>query len=808
MTDVIAFWLVALLIGACALPIGFATFRRLPDAGAGLALPLGLLLVGYAYFVLRIIGALHQGRGGYLFAIVLLAVLALAVSGRDRRFRATLQRSWPGVMIATGVFTLSFFAYVTFRSYNAEIVGTEQPMDFMYLNAMLQSPDYPPHDPWLAGERASYYYFGYLQVGVLTGASGVPASTGYNLGLAYTFAAAATAIASLAAALARWALGTRGRRWVIAAAVLAPMLLLGLGSLSVVFEWAAAHGHYSQGLYKAFGVEWLIPCKDGIRENCFSGNISPRTSEWFPTEYWFWWRGSRIIPNTITEFPFFSFLLGDLHPHVMAIPLVMLSVGVTATTWRGRSLLSWRTLRRQPFPALLIALILGALAFQNAWDVLTFSGMFVVAVFVRNLRLVRFLPATIASANYLAPVAVVAVLAYLPWYLDFSSQASGFYPYIGAGTRPAHAFLQFGALLLATLVALAWCFRKEDRSVLLRSASFTLWVPLLPLFLWAALAAYRGEYGKAVDARGAGGWVTLVLYGSTVWALTTAFVVLSIARRSAAPLLGFAAVGALLIFGAELFFIRDVFFGAVPRLNTVFKLTYQAWMLLSLAGAVALAIALERAWSGRSRAGWVAVPVLVIVSLGFVYPLTAIPNRTNNFDGTDSSIDGLARLARNDPAEYALQQWVRDHTGTGDIIIEASGRTWRRDASGQAVLADGGVDYSDSGRIGSRTGRQTPIGWYFHEIQWRGDTPAVRDLLGKRQDLVDHAYTATDHATVLDSMRQTGARYLVVGSVERSRYAGLMPKFAEFLDTAFDTGDLGNGRSAQVYRLPAVAVAR
>ena len=57
-------------------------------------------------------------------------------------------------------------------------------------------------------------------------------------------------------------------------------------------------------------------------------------------------------------------------------------------------------------------------------------------------------------------------------------------------------------------------------------------------------------------------------------------------------------------------------------------------------------------------------------------------------------------------------------------------------------------------------------------------------------------------------MHQTAARYLVVGSVERSRYAGLMPNFADFLDTAFDTGDLGNGRSAQVFRLPAVAASR
>ena len=285
--------------------------------------------------------------------------------------------------------------------------------------------------------------------------------------------------------------------------------------------------------------------------------------------------------------------------------------------------------------------------------------------------------------------------------------------------------------------------------------------------------------------------------------LATAFISLAVARRPVAPVLGFAALGALLLFGAELFFIGDIFIGGVPRLNTVFKLTYQAWILFSVAGAVAIAGSLSRIRKA-SAAAWLAAPALLLVAVGLAYPLTAIPNRTNNFDGTNSSIDGLAFLARNDPAEYALQQWVRKNTAPGDIIIEASGRTWRRDSSGNLTIADAGVDYSDAGRVASRTGRQSPIGWYFHEVQWRGDTPTVQKLLTGRQDLVDSTYTATSPAIVLEAMQNLGAKYLIVGSVERARYAGLMPNFGAFLDTAYDSGDLG-GRSAQVYRLPDLA---
>src|SRR3970040_1359630 len=214
MAPVLAFWAVSLLVGALALPVAFLFLRRLPDSGAGMSFALGLVLTGYGYFTLRTASILPPGRGGYILALSLLGLLSAFVAGGDRRFAATLRRLWPALITVAGLFTLAFFLFVAFRSYVPNIADTEEPMDFMYLNATVTSPEYPPHDPWLAGERASYYYFGYLQVGGLTRVAGISPSTGYNMGLAFTFAAAATGIGSLVYALARWALVRRARRWV------------------------------------------------------------------------------------------------------------------------------------------------------------------------------------------------------------------------------------------------------------------------------------------------------------------------------------------------------------------------------------------------------------------------------------------------------------------------------------------------------------------------------------------------------------------------------------------------------------------
>ncbi|MCA9844100.1 MAG: hypothetical protein KC491_05540 [Dehalococcoidia bacterium] len=785
MIGVLAFWIGALVIAAAALPIAFVLLRRFPDAGAGLTPVLGLVLSSYTYFILRTLHVLESGRGGSLLAVSLLALVGVVVARADRRFTATLQRIGPQAVLYAGIFTIAFFSYAAFRSYQSSIGGTEQPMDLMYLNAMLVSPEYPPHDPWLAGEPASYYYFGYLQAAMLTNVAGVPASVGYNLGLAAVFASSAAAVASVAAAVARWIFRTDRRRLVPVAASAAIVLLLFASSLIGIFEWSAAHETTSRPLYEAFGVENILPCEPdaGSEADCYRGGAVNRTNSWYPTEFWFWWRGSRVIDGTITEFPFFSFLLGDLHPHLTSIPLVLLALALAASTFRSRKPRSFATIRGQPFSCLAIAIVLGALAFQNAWDVITFAGLFVVAVMAVNLRRAPVTKAAVSTIGYTGPILLTAIVAYLPWLLDFHTAAGGLYPYVGTGTPPLEGFLQFGAPITASLALLAWVARRVPPGDWLRVAPFALWVPVLPLLLWAPLAAYHGELGNGLGARGAGGWITLALLGAITWANLTAAATLAARGRAAAIALAFAGLATLLLYGAELFLVRDVFYGSVPRLNTVFKLGYQAWILLAIAGGVGLASLLARGPS-RMVGRLLAVPMAAILFLALIYPLLAVPNRTGAFSG-ESSTDGFAALARNNPAEYALVLWLDREVPASAIVVEAPSDSYS----------------SNGGRVGSRTGRQTPIGWYFHEIQWRGSTDANHARLRAIQEKVDRVYNATTPDDLLAAVNDLDASYVVVGSPERSRYPSTsMTTMDQALDLVFEVGDV------RVYAVPVRAV--
>ena len=107
-------------------------------------------------------------------------------------------------------------------------------------------------------------------------------------------------------------------------------LLLFVGNLVGALEFLRANDLGSAGFWRWIGVDGLTASSAG--------------STWYPSEHYWWFRDTRVINTfvggqgvdyTITEFPFFSFLLGDLHPHVMSLPFVLLALGLSYNVLRS-----------------------------------------------------------------------------------------------------------------------------------------------------------------------------------------------------------------------------------------------------------------------------------------------------------------------------------------------------------------------------------------------------------------------------------------------------------------------------------------
>jgi YYY domain-containing protein len=768
--SVVRWWATMTLIGWLAWPLAAGVFRGLPGRGYGLARALGLLVVAYVYWLLGVAGIIPNGDGALRGVAAALAAAGLAGWWLARRdFWAEAQREWRHILLVEALFAALLVLYAIHKAHDPAIDHTEEPMDFALLNAMVRSQRFPPNDPWLAGHTVSYYYLGYLTVSLVGRLAGVPTAVGYNLGLVYTLALTAVGAYGVIQGLLRLSGGAR--QWgAHLAGILGGVAIALAGNGEGLLEALRARGWLSEAAACWFGVPGLA-------------EAAP-TGSWLPEGTW-WWRASRVIhdanilgrtPTVITEFPAFSLMLGDLHPHVMALPYQMLGVGLAAVLYGlGRG-----DLRRCPraWAALAVAAFgLGALGFLNTWDLPTWAALGVLAFVGGRLRagvtpVLAWRDGGLLGASLL----IAAIVPYLPFYRTLSSQAQGIGLAYYAKTPLRQFALCFAPWLLPLTVAIVSAAGDLRADGKLRCA-LALWA-LIVVAPWALTGLFGGP-GRLILGLG-----VAVVSGSWLWGALSVALALLGARliwgrggegdspSGAGWLSGVALFMALgLVYLCEFAYLRDLF---DTRMNTVFKLYYQAWVLMGV-GAV---LAGYRQWR---RGGWqrgAAYVAIVLVIPLFYYPVAAGYTRGDGYRGA-STLDGTAYLREVSPAEYGAYRWL-DGGATGeDVVAEAPGEEY-----------DAGTS-----RLSAWTGVPTVLGWPGHELQWRGEA----DWLATRLADLETIYTSTDRDAVARALRRYGATYLYVGPHERERYgtgAERLAWYEAWLDVVYAEGEV------RLYRVP------
>ena len=243
-------------------------------------------------------------------------------------------------------------------------------MEMAFINAILKSPEFPPHDPWLSGYGISYYYFGYVLSALLIRVSGVASSVGYNLVSALWFGMTALAAYGLvwdffAIRILDSKASTEGNRRAYYLALLAPIMLL------IVSNWF--------GLLDVLHARGLLGEKATQLINLPALNAEPFNYSWFPNRGgWSWWQASRVLQDyrlngstieIIDEFPFFTFLLSDIHPHLLGMPFVILAIAIAFNAflggWEKETMLFGRKLSLNILNISLAVITLGGIAFLN-----------------------------------------------------------------------------------------------------------------------------------------------------------------------------------------------------------------------------------------------------------------------------------------------------------------------------------------------------------------------------------------------------------------------------------------------------------
>jgi YYY domain-containing protein len=884
MSETLVWWVMMQVVGLAALPFCLLLFRRLPDRGYTLSKAFALLLLGYFFWILNIAHILPNTRAGISIVLfILLGISAFVYWNRRDELLAFVRERWWLIVATEVVFFVTFITAAYLRSYVSDLGGTEKPMDFMFLNAVTRGKHFPPPDPWLAGKNVSYYYFGYLLVSVMTRLSAQPTSIGFNLGLAMIVGLAVTGVFGLVYNLAapRKERATQGGPGTPAAGFAAPVLwrpiifgliagflLAVIGNLEGLFEALAAHGVGPHAFWSWANIDPTDPV------------VPYHSTHWYPDHYFFWWRATRILDNGvgIHEFPFFSFLLGDLHPHVMAIPFVLLALGVAQLFLRADGPLDLVVWLERPFSLAVFAIILGALAFLNTWDMPTIAFVIALVALLRNRLLAEKWSWGIVldTAGFLVPLFLCAMLAYVPFFFrGFQSQAAGFKAVSGPGTGLFHLLLLWGPFAVLVLPYAVWRLRQSDAPITWRAVAWSLAPAIVVLLLWAFWDVFAKVFsglppavqpnkaaaglGHRISDRGWNWLTALVLAGSLGLLLLALWREVEDAKRpieerlSHIFALALATTAALLILGAEFFYIKDTF---DSRMNTIFKLYYQSWLLLSVAGGFAL-FELARGWRlPRPRAsegtsltlnltGWslgefatlggTIGGIVIAVSLGgdgftrvidaliggglfFGVSAAAVLLWRANAEASSANVTGALTwraawggvvaaflVAAFVYPVFAAYNRTNGFHGTRTLDGMATlppdqlaAIKWLDNLPGEPVIAEAkGDDYTDGGRFSASTGLPTILQWPGHELQWRGNTT---DQNGRPEDLTT-LYTSATPAEVQAVLQKYNVRYVIVGPAERQKYPNLnVDQMSSLLEIAFPA-DASQQGDVTIYRV-------
>ncbi|MCB0166029.1 MAG: glycosyltransferase family 39 protein [Anaerolineae bacterium] len=795
-------WLGVFIIGLAALPGSFLLFNHLPDRGYGLSKSIGLLLV--SYFVWMSSSLVGTRWLGNTFSTAVIALLLLIASGvflfikyRQPLLAFLWERRWL-ILVTEALFGLVYLIFVYLRLLNPDLwhpwLGGEKMLEIGFLNAIVKSAAMPPYDPFFADGIINYYYYGLFLVGVLIKLTGIQPAIAFNLAVPTLAALTGISAFSLAGNLASAAIAKTNVHLAmlraIPAGILATFFIVFMGNIEGAAQFLRNLATVSLSDFETAipGVNTLLLAGVGLLQ-VLGGEGMAAYNYWDPT---------RVIPETINEFPFFSFLFADLHPHMIGIPVTILFLSL-AFNWLAAPTTSQPSsatfhyssfiIHRSSFLRwLAIPFILGAIAVINTWDLPTYLGL-MLATFVltgyRNLKTdltlgrVGLLLAT--GLLFTGAVLVVTYLLYAPFFINYQPPAETGLGLVTTQT-PLGQHLRIWGFFIFVIASWLWLslLFPKTRNSLLRSASLYLrrWN------VWPHLSeTYNALVQRRVDASEFIPWgvgllvlitAGLFLLGYRVPAYLLPLVVLALAllfrRETSAPVayLGLLAfTGLFILLGLEFFFLRDFLGGGdYYRMNTLFKFFIQVWIIFGIVAGVVFPQIWNASmtWSISKAVVWRSIALLLLVA-GLVYPIFGTRTRVDDrFPGEQNrppigTLNGMAYMTT------GIFEWPAGNPI--ELAYDYEAIRWLQDnVNGTPILAEAKIGYYREGgmRVAAYTGLPSILGG-LHQNEQR-----YPSQVGDRDWVVNELWNTLDPNRAWELINQLNIDYIYVGQVERATY--------------------------------------
>ena len=696
--DVWTFWtwyLLALVLGAAAMPLTGRLFRRFQDRGWMFSKVTAIAVSGFLTWFLVAVKIIKFTTMTCIVVTLVCAAASLILYCREQKagFECIPFAHLDLVYAEELLFFAAFLLWTYFAGFHPAAYGTEKFMDYGFMEAMMRSKTLPATDLWYSQGKINYYYGGQYFAVFLTKLSGAKVELTYNLMRTFVAGLAFAMPFSLVHQMVTDRLGKTRSRWKKAL----PSVTGILAGISVSI---AGNMHYV-----VYGQ--IIPFIQKLKGEEVS-------SYWFPDATRYIGFNPDVEDKTIHEFPCYSFVLGDLHAHVVDIMFVLLLLGllyawmkkVRTTELSGESMSRRKFWKKQLLMPQLLATgaLLGMFHWTNYWDFVIYFVVTCGAALFMNIigqkgKIRWALGVTAAQA---AEILILATVIILPFTLQFdtSNMVQGI-------ALAQHHSLPHQLLVLWGLPGI-----------------------LTILFVVSLLIEkLRGAEQKSL------------YHLLTSIRLPDLFAVL----------MGLCAIGLVLI--PELVYVRDIYENGNARANTMFKLTYQAYIMFGMTMIYAIFRLLV---IGKNKI----LKVLAFIGLFFfVWTCGYFGNSVHSWFGEvwkPSQYKGLnatAFLETDFPEDVNGIRWLKENISDAPVVLEANGDS-----------------YSEYERVSAMTGLPTIMGWYVHEWLWRGN---LSDLNAKIEE-IQEIYTSTDETRVKELLEEYNVSYIFVGSCERNKYGADM----------------------------------
>jgi YYY domain-containing protein len=770
---VFVWWFWIQIIGLVTWPLSHRFFRSFPDNGYILAKGLGLLLTGFVNWTLVSLRIMKFSVLSVITAIVVVAVASWFLKKQPLkdflRFFAERKKI---VFTTETLFLAAFIAFAIVRMGNPDIAQTEKMPDYAFLTGIVTSDYFPPRDPWFADGTINYFYYGHYLVGMLTKVARTAPEYGYNLGVALIFAFTLLNAAGVTYALIK-------KLWF---GVLGGLFVAFIGNLDCAVQFFSHLGKFLSGETKIFPFTWFN-----------------------------WWMSSRVIVRegvdiTINEFPFWSYILGDLHAHMNVVPISLIVLAVILEFFRssGDGLDSIGHGNDKWFRLAVAAIALGAIPAANTWDTPTYyalmtAGLLLGRQFRKNGRILSI------DDNESMSVAGIVVSPFTEFFSRICRSIRNGWKNQGWSELLQSWLGILGVVVLSFVVYLPFHANFHPAGTqglrVVNPVQYTLAGDFLTIYgfffycMFPFAAALLWPRFKNLNARlkplasisiAAVFFVLILAFDRFMIPFCLFFLVFVLAvplRRHDPEIqekffaLAMCLMVLLILLGCEFFYIKDAYGRTLERQNTIFKFYYQAWIFCGVASAYAVYWIRKKVASVFYYVWEPGFRILFVCTLMFPFIGSAV--KTNHFRSfTNSSrhakptLDGMFYMNWQHKGDYEAIMWLRRHADPKQRVLEATGPA-----------------FSHYGRISAATGMATILGWGNHQNIWRDGT---WKMVNERSGHVRQAYTSNHPDQIRSVLDQYGIEYVFYGRLERDQYPNSSPDNFAFLEKVMETRDTDN----------------